>query len=144
MGGNLPTPDAPPVGRQQALRRLPVQVAAARRALPRNVRALSWVSFANDAASELAYPIVPLFLTVTLGAPVAAVGLIEGVAEGIAVGLRGAAGWLSDRWGERRLPWIGGGYGGSAVGRILVAAAPHWGWVLAGRVVDRLGKGART
>ena len=69
---------------------------------------------------------MPLFLTVTLGAPVAAVGLIEGVAEGIAVGLRGAAGWLSDRWGERRLPWIGGGYGGSAMGRILVAAAPHW------------------
>ena len=116
----------------------------ARLALPRNVRALSWVSFANDAASELAYPIVPLFLTVTLGAPVAAVGLIEGVAEGIAVGLRGAAGWLSDRWGERRLPWVAGGYGGSAVGRIVVAAAPHWGWVLAGRVVDRLGKGART
>jgi MFS family permease len=120
------------------------QLRRARLGLPRNVRALSWVSFANDAASELAYPVVPLFLTVTLGAPVAAVGLIEGVAEGIAVGLRGAAGWLSDRWGERRLPWVGGGYGGSAIGRIVVAAAPHWGWVLTGRVVDRLGKGART
>jgi len=67
---------------------------AARRALPRKVRALSWVSFANDAASELAYPVVPLFLTVTLGAPVAAVGLIEGLAEGISVGLRGLSGWL--------------------------------------------------
>src|SRR5919201_678518 len=120
------------------------QLRRARLGLPRNVRALSWVSFANDAASELAYPVVPLFLTVTLGAPVAAVGLIEGVAEGIAVGLRGAAGWLSARWGERRLPWVGGGYGGSAIGRIVVAAAPHWGWVLTGRVVDRLGKGART
>jgi MFS family permease len=116
----------------------------ARLALPRNVRALSWVSFANDAASELAYPIVPLFLTVTLGAPVAAVGLIEGVAEGIAVGLRGLSGWLSDRWGERRLPWVGAGYAGSAAGRVLLAAAPAWGWVLGGRVVDRLGKGART
>jgi MFS family permease len=102
------------------------------------------VSFANDAASELAYPVVPLFLTITLGAPVAAVGLIEGIAEGIAVGLRGASGWLSDRWGERRLPWIFGGYAGSAAGRVLVAAATAWGWVLAGRVVDRLGKGART
>jgi MFS family permease len=108
------------------------------------VRALSWVSFANDAASELAYPVVPLFLTVTLGAPVAAVGLIEGLAEGIAVGLRGLSGWLSDRWGERRLPWVTGGYAGSAAGRVLVAAAPAWGWVLGGRVVDRLGKGART
>jgi MFS family permease len=116
----------------------------ARLALPRNVRALSWVSFANDAASELAYPVVPLFLTVTLGAPVAAVGLIEGVAEGIAVGLRGLSGWLSDRWGERRLPWVAGGYAGSAAGRVLLAAAPAWGWVLGGRVVDRLGKGART
>jgi MFS family permease len=119
-------------------------VRRARLALPGNVRALSWVSFANDAASELAYPVVPLFLTVTLGAPVAAVGLIEGVAEGIAVGLRGLSGWLSDRWGERRLPWVGAGYGASAAGRVLVAAAPAWGWVLGGRVVDRLGKGART
>src|ERR671937_43378 len=120
------------------------QLRRARLGLPRNVRALSWVSFANDAASELAYPVVPLFLTVTLGAPVAAVGLIEGVAEGIAVGLRGAAGWLSDRWGERRLPWVGGGYGGPAIRRNFVAPPPHWGWVLTGRVVDRLGKGART
>src|SRR5204863_36818 len=144
MGGNLPTPDPAPVGRQPALRRLPVQVAAAQRALPRNVRALSWVSFANDAASELAYPVVPLFLTVTLGAPVAVVGLIEGIAEGIAVGLRGLSGWLSDRWGERRLPWVTGGYAGSAAGRVVIAAAPAWGWVLVGRVVDRLGKGART
>src|SRR5436190_7054273 len=144
MGGNLPKPDAPAVGRQPAPRRLPVQVAAAQRALPRNVRALSWVSFANDAASELAYPVVPLFLTVTLGAPVAVVGLIEGIAEGIAVGLRGLSGWLSDRWGERRLPWVTGGYAGSAAGRVVIAAAPAWGWVLAGRAVDRLGKGART
>jgi MFS family permease len=113
-------------------------------ALPRNVRALGWVSFANDAASELAYPVVPLFLTVTLGAPVAAVGLIEGVAEGIAVGLRGVSGWLSDRWGERRLPWVAAGYSASAVGRVALAAASAWGWVLAARVVDRLGKGART
>ena len=63
-------------------------VGRARRALPANVRALAWVSFANDLASELAYPVVPLFLTVTLGAPVAVLGLIEGLAEGVAVGLR--------------------------------------------------------
>ena len=119
-------------------------LAQAWRALPRNVRALGWVSLANDAASELAYPVVPLFLTVTLGAPVAAVGLIEGVAEAIAVGLRGVSGWLSDRFGERRLPWVTGGYSASATGRVVVAAATAWGWVLAGRAVDRLGKGART
>ena len=118
--------------------------ARARRALPENVRALGWVSFANDLASELAYPIVPLFLTVTLGAPVAVLGLIEGIAEGVAVGLRGISGWLSDRAGERRRPWIVGGYAVSAAARPVIAAASHWGFVLAGRLGDRLGKAART
>lgn len=120
------------------------RVAAARRALPENVRALGWVSFANDAASELAYPIVPLFLTITLGAPVAVLGVVEGVAEGLAVGLRGVSGWLSDRAGERRRPWILGGYGLTALARPVIAAATHWGFVLGGRVADRLGKAART
>ncbi len=120
------------------------RIRAARSKLPANVRALGWVSFANDLASELAYPIVPLFLTVTLGAPVAVLGLIEGIAEGVSVGLRGIAGWLSDRAGERRRPWIVGGYGLSAAARPVLAAAPSWGWVLAARVGDRLGKGGRT
>jgi MFS family permease len=120
------------------------RAAAARRALPRNVRALGWVSFANDLASELAYPIVPLFLTVTLGAPVAALGVIEGIAEGAAVGLRGLSGWLSDRWAERRKPWIVAGYGLSALARPLLAGAPSWGVVLGARLFDRFGKAART
>jgi MFS family permease len=119
-------------------------VAGARRALPENVRALGWVSFANDLASELLYPIVPLFLTVTLGAPVSVIGLIEGIAEGVAVGLRGAAGRLSDRFGRRRMPWVVAGYSATAVSRPLLAAAPAWGWVLGARLVDRLGKATRT
>lgn len=125
------------VGLRQAgrLRR----VGRARRALPENVRALGWVSFANDFASELVYPVLPLFLTVTLGAPVAILGLIEGIAEGVAVGLRGVAGWLSDRVGERRRPWIVTGYALSALARPVIAAAPAWGWVLGGRLGDRLG-----
>jgi MFS family permease len=116
----------------------------ARRRLPANVRKLGWISLANDAASELAYPVVPLFLTVTLGAPVAIVGLIEGIAEAIATGVRLLSGWVSDRMGDRRKPWIIGGYGASTVARGMVAAAPGWGLVLAGRVVDRFGKGARS
>jgi MFS family permease len=120
------------------------RVGRAWQALPQNVRALGWVSFANDLSSELAYPIVPLFLTITLGAPVKVLGLIEGIAEGIALGLRGVAGWLSDRMGERRVPWIFGGYGLSALSRPVLAAAPGWGWVLTARIADRLGKGART
>lgn len=120
------------------------RVGRARRALPQNVRALGWVSFANDFASELIYPVLPLFLTITLGAPVAILGLIEGVAEGVAVGLRGVAGWLSDRAGERRRPWIVAGYALSALARSVIAAAPAWGYVLGGRLGDRLGKAART
>ena len=134
MGTERPGRSVAPLARIRAQRKL----------LPENVRALGWVSFANDLASELAYPVVPLFLTITLGAPVAVVGLIEGIAEGIAVGLRGVSGRLSDRAAHRRVPWIFSGYAVSAVARPVIAAAPTWGWVLGGRVADRLGKAART
>jgi MFS family permease len=79
-----------------------------------------------------------------LGASFAVVGLIEGIAEGVAVGLRGLAGWLSDRAGERRKPWVVAGYGLTAVSRPLLAAASAWGVVLGARLVDRAGKAART
>ena len=102
------------------------------------------MSLANDLASELAYPVVPLFLTVTLGASVSVLGVIEGVAEGLAVGLKGISGWLSDRAAHRRLPWIFGGYAASALARPLLAAANGFGLVLSARVVDRLGKASRT
>jgi MFS family permease len=114
------------------------------RRIPANVRAVSVVSLVNDLASELAYPVVPLFLTMVLGAPVAVLGLIEGIAEGVAVGLGTVSGWVSDRAGGRRVPWIGGGYTLTALSRGLVAAAQHWGVVLVGRLVDRTGKAVRT
>ncbi len=112
--------------------------------IPENVRAVSYVSLVNDLASELAYPVVPLFLTSVLGAPVAVLGLIEGIAEGVAVGLGALSGWISDRAGGRRVPWIAAGYTLTAVSRAAVAAARHWGVVLAGRLVDRSGKAVRT
>jgi MFS family permease len=114
------------------------------RRIPENVRAVSVVSLVNDLASELAYPIVPLFLTSVLGAPVSVLGLIEGIAEGAAVGLGTASGWVSDRAGGRRVPWIGAGYTLTAAARGLVAAATAWGVVLAGRLLDRTGKAVRT
>ena len=112
--------------------------------IPANVRAVSVVSLVNDLASELAYPVVPLFLTTTLGAPVAVLGLIEGIAEGAAVALGAASGWISDRAGGRRVPWIAAGYTVTAVSRAAVAAATQWGLVLVGRVADRTGKAVRT
>jgi MFS family permease len=114
------------------------------RRIPENVRAVSVVSLVNDLASELAYPVVPLFLATVLGAPVAVIGLIEGIAEGAAVGLGALSGWISDHSGGRRVPWITTGYTFSATARAVIAAATHWGLVLVGRVVDRVGKAIRT
>lgn len=102
---------------------------------------LCGVSFLQDAASELLYPLLPIFLTAVLGAPVAVVGAVEGAAEGAAAVTKLVAGRLADRFPRR--PLIGAGYGLAAVGKVLIAAAGGWPGVLAGRVVDRLGKGIR-
>ena len=112
-----------------------------RRWLTRNVVLLSAVSLAQDAASELLYPLMPILLTSVLGAPAVVVGAIEGVAEGVAAILRYLSGRLCDRVGRK--PAIVLGYGLAAVGKLLIAAAGIWPVVLAGRVVDRIGKGMR-
>ncbi len=109
--------------------------------LTRNVRVLSAVSFLQDTASELLYPLLPIYLTSVLGAPAAVVGAVEGVAEGAASLTKLAAGPLGDRYSKR--PLIATGYGMAALGKVMVAAAGGWPGVLAGRVVDRLGKGIR-
>src|ERR1041384_7176093 len=70
--------------------------------LPRNVFAAGLVSLFNDIATEMIVPVLPLFLTGVLGAPAAAVGLIEGLAESTASVLRVFAGWISDRSGRRK------------------------------------------
>jgi MFS family permease len=109
--------------------------------LTRNVRVLSAVSFLQDAASELLYPLLPIYLTAVLGAPPSVVGAVEGAAEGAASLTKLAAGPLADRFSKR--PLIATGYGMAALGKVMVAAAAGWPGVLAGRVVDRLGKGIR-
>jgi MFS family permease len=110
--------------------------------LTRNVRALSWVSFFQDAASEMLYPVLPLFLTSVLGAPVAVVGLIEGVAEGTASVMKAVSGRLADL--RARRPLIAAGYGISSVSKLLIGFATGWGLVLFARFADRFGKGVRT
>ena len=107
----------------------------------RNLKTLSAVSFAQDAASELLYPILPIFITVTLGAPVVVVGMIEGLAEGAAAITKLISGKISD--GRARRPIIFLGYLLAAIGKLLVALAFVWPIALLGRVVDRLGKGIR-
>ena len=110
--------------------------------LPRNVVLLGVTSFFADVSTEMIYPIVPIFLTTTLGAPVAAVGLIEGVAESTASLMKLVSGWLSDRLG-RRLPLVISGYGLAAAGKLVLAAAYAWPVVLLARFIDRFGKGMR-
>jgi MFS family permease len=100
------------------------------------------VSLLTDASSEMIYPLLPLFLTGTLGAGPAALGAIEGAAETTAALLKLASGWWSDRV-PRRKPLVLAGYGLSSLMRPLIALAQGAGQVLAVRVADRVGKGIR-
>jgi MFS family permease len=114
----------------------------ARLRLPRNVVVLSWVSFFQDAASELLYPVLPLFITTVLGAPPSAVGLIEGIGEGTASITKAVSGRLADV--RARRPLVGLGYGISSVSKLMMGFATAWPHVLAARFTDRVGKGVRT
>ena len=113
------------------------------RFLPRTVIILGLVSFLNDTASEMITPLLPLFLTATLGAGPAIVGLVEGLAEATASILKLVSSRLADRgWNSRKL--VVGGYTVSNTARPLIGFALGWGWVLALRFLDRVGKGIRT
>ncbi|MBA2379338.1 MAG: MFS transporter [Blastocatellia bacterium] len=110
--------------------------------LPPTVFALSVVSFLNDASSEMIYPLLPAFLFVTLGATPFAIGLIEGLAESAASILKLFSGYLSDKFGKRKLP-VFLGYSLAAVTRPLLAFVTSWPQVLVVRMADRAGKGIR-
>jgi MFS family permease len=119
----------------------PVPVSRTR--LGRNVLALSVVSFLTDVATEMTYPLLPLFLSTVLGASAMAVGAIEGAAESTAALLKLGSGWLSDRV-RRRKPLVLLGYGIASLIRPLIGLAQSVTQVLAVRVTDRVGKGIRT
>ncbi len=107
------------------------------------VLTLGWVSFLSDVASDMIYPLLPTFLTRTLAAGPAALGLIEGVAEATASIMKMVSGWWSDR-SRRRKPLVVAGYALAATARPLVGLATSWLQVLAIRFADRVGKGMRT
>jgi len=111
--------------------------------LGRNVYALGAVSFFTDVATEMIYPLLPVFLTSVLGASAGFVGVIEGTAESTAALLKLASGWWSDRV-SRRKPLVVAGYGIASIVRPLIAIAHSASTVLAIRVTDRIGKGIRS
>ena len=111
--------------------------------LPRTVKALAAVSLLTDAASEMIYPLLPIFLSTVLGAPASAIGAIEGAAETLASMLKLASGWWSDKV-KSRLPLVWAGYGLAAFVRPLIGLATSPGQVLAVRLADRTGKGIRS
>jgi MFS family permease len=106
------------------------------------VLAAGLVSFFTDISSEMIVPVLPIFLTAVLGAPVTAVGLIEGVAESTASIVRVFAGSISDRTGRRK-PLMLFGYGLANLTKPLLAVSTAWPQVLAIRFGDRFGKGIR-
>lgn len=113
------------------------------KALSRNVVAMGIVSFFNDAASEMIFPVLPLFLTSVLGTPMIALGFIEGVAEAAASIFKVLSGWLSDRTGRRK-PFIVLGYSLSTASKLLFGFTTSWPIALVARTSDRFGKGTRT
>jgi MFS family permease len=113
------------------------------RGITRNVVALGFVSLFTDISSEMLVYLIPLYLANVLLAPVAVIGLIEGVAESTASVLKLISGALSDRLSRRRL-LVMIGYGTSVFAKALYLVAVIWPVVLIGRVGDRFGKGIRT
>ncbi len=114
--------------------------------ITRNVVFLGLVSLFTDLATEMLYPIIPLFLVGTLGTSPALLGLIEGLAEGISSGFRWVCGYWSDRIGRRK-PFIIAGYSLSALSKPAMGLAAYvlgWPLFLLGRCSDRFGKSIRT
>lgn len=110
--------------------------------IPRPVWLLGWSSLFTDAATEMIYPLLPVYLSRVLGAGALSLGIIEGVAEAINSLLKVVSGYASDRWTRRR-PIVILGYALSAAARPLIAASSTWPQVLLVRALDRTGKGIR-
>jgi MFS family permease len=111
--------------------------------LPRTVWLIGLISFVNDSASEMLYPLMPLYLASVLMAGPKALGIIEGVAEATSSIFKLVSGIIVDRT-KKTKPWIVYGYLLAGIGRPLIAFASSWLWVLCIRFTDRLGKGLRS
>lgn len=110
--------------------------------IPRTVWVLGLVSMLMDVSSEVIHSLLPVFMTVVLGASATTVGIIEGIAEATALIVKVFSGVLSDYVGKRK--WLAViGYGMGALSKPLFALASGTGWILSARFIDRIGKGIR-
>ena len=111
--------------------------------LPPAVKGLSLVSLFNDFASEMVYPLLPAFVTGTLGAGAAVLGALDGAADLASAAIKAVSGRWADRRGWRK-PLVLGGYAIAVLVRPLIALASSGAQVVGFRVLDRVGKGLRT
>ena len=109
--------------------------------LTRNLLLLTFISLAQDAASELIYPLLPLLLVGIVSTAPVALGVIEGIADAIAGFTKLYSGKFSDRYGRK--PFVISGYSLAGIGKVLTVSSMSWIGIFTGRVVDRVGKGMR-
>src|SRR5512141_2206259 len=110
--------------------------------ITRTIWILSLVSLFTDVASEMLYPVMPVFLR-SIGFSFLLIGILEGVAEATAGLSKGYFGQKSDQLGKR-LPFVQLGYALSAISKPLMAFFVYPLWIFFARTIDRLGKGLRT
>lgn len=105
----------------------------------RTLKTFGWASFWHDVGSDIVFSVWPIFVTQALGAPVSALGWIDGLGDAIVAMSQAISGWWSDRIGKRKVfVWVGYLVGGLA--RLGYALAPTWGWLIPFRMMDRTGK----
>ena len=108
-----------------------------------NIVLLGLVSLFTDISTEMVYPILPLYLSIVMGAGPAIIGIIEGIAESLASIVKLFSGIIADRYGHKKRLAIFG-YASSTVNKIIILLATTWTGVLIARIIDRFGKGIRT
>ncbi len=110
--------------------------------ITRRIWMLSLISLFTDMASEMLYPVMPIYLK-SIGFSIVLIGVLEGVAEAVAGLSKGYFGRLSDHSG-RRAPFVQAGYALSALSKPMMAMFTYPWWIFFVRTTDRLGKGIRT
>ena len=113
-----------------------------RAGIPRGIWVLGGVSLCMDMSSELVHALLPLYMATVLGASALVIGIVEGVAESLALVVKLFSGALSD-WSRKRKPLVLAGYGIAALTKLVFPLATSLDWVIGARFADRIGKGIR-